>query len=49
METILLMNGFELDATTESGEETILAVAAGTMSRVEFTEWVGNHLIERTI
>lgn len=46
METFLLMNGFELEATTDDGEQAILAVAAGKMDRPKFTEWVRNHSIE---
>ncbi len=46
METFLLMNGFELNATTDDGEQAILAIAAGKMNRQEFTEWVRNHTVE---
>ena len=46
METFLLMNGFELNATTDDGEQAILAAAAGKMDRQELTEWVRNRTIK---
>jgi death on curing protein len=44
LETFLVLNGHELVATTEEGEATILAVAAGELSQDQFLEWVRAHL-----
>ena len=33
METFLVLNDWELDATTDDAERTILSLAAGTLSR----------------
>jgi death-on-curing protein len=40
LETFLILNGYELDATVDAGEEIILAVAAGRAVREELLEWV---------
>lgn len=40
METMLVINGVELIATVEDSEATILSLAAGSLSRAEFTTWV---------
>jgi death-on-curing protein len=47
METFLVLNGYELNAAVAEQERVVLAVAAGTMGRAEFTEWVRAHLVER--
>ncbi len=47
METFLLLNGYEIRATADEQERVILDVAAGTMGREAFTEWIRNHLQER--
>jgi death-on-curing protein len=44
METFLLLNGHELDATVDDAERCILRVAAGEASRDELLEWVRAHL-----
>jgi death-on-curing protein len=44
MEVMLLLNGFELDADVDEQERVILAVAAGTMEREEFTRWVATKI-----
>ena len=43
METVLLLNGFEIDATVDEQEELILSVAAGRASRVALTDWLRAH------
>jgi death-on-curing protein len=48
MEVMLLLNGYEIVATVDDQEETVLAVASGTMSRDEFTSWVERHMVERS-
>jgi death-on-curing protein len=43
METFLVLNGFELQAPTDEQERVILSVAAGSMARDEFVQWVRAH------
>jgi len=45
METFLILNGHELQASTEEQETVILEVAAGTQDREDFTLWVQHHII----
>jgi death-on-curing protein len=47
LETFLVLNGHELNAPVDEQEQVILQLASGTLGRPEFTEWVGNHVIER--
>jgi death-on-curing protein len=46
LETFLVLNGYELNATVEEQEQVILSLAAGQLSREDFTEWVRLHLME---
>jgi death on curing protein len=46
METFLVLNGYELDAAVDEQEQIILQLAAGTMRREEFANWVRTHLTE---
>ena len=48
MEVMFLLNGYEIVATVADQEETILAVASGTMSREDFASWVEQHVAERS-
>jgi len=48
MEVMLRLNGHEIVAAVDDQEETILAVANGTMSREDFTSWVEQHAVERS-
>lgn len=43
METMLILNGHELDASVDMQERLILDLAAGKMNRDDFTTWVGQH------
>ena len=45
LETMLVLNGFELKASVEQQEAMFLRLAAGMMSRAEFTELVQVHVI----
>jgi death-on-curing protein len=45
-ETFLVLNGYELDATVDDGEEVILGVAAGDVSRETLTEWIRAHRVK---
>jgi death-on-curing protein len=47
METFLVLNGHELNASVDEQEQVILQLAAGTLGRPAFTEWVRTHTIER--
>ena len=40
LETFLVLNGFELDASVEEAERVILAVASGAMKREELLAWI---------
>jgi death-on-curing protein len=44
LETFLVLNGFELTASVDEGEQTFLALAAGELTREAFVDWIGaNH------
>ena len=44
METLLVMNGYELVSDVDDTEKVILALAAGNLSREELLEWVTSHI-----
>lgn len=43
METFLILNGYELHATTDEQERVMLDLATGNLSRNTFEEWVQQH------
>lgn len=45
VEVFLVLNGFELSAGIDDAERVILGVAAGTISRDEFTKWIRESLV----
>ena len=45
IEVFLALNGHQLDATVDDAERVILGVAAGTIGRDEFAEWIRQHLV----
>jgi len=45
METLLILNGFEIEATVHEQEKIILDLAAGKVDREKFTIWLHNHII----
>jgi death-on-curing protein len=47
METFLVLNGWELAAGVDEQEQVILRLAAGSLKREEFTDWVRSHLQQR--
>ena len=47
LETMLVLNGYELDAAVEDAERVMLALAAGTLERAAFVAWVRDHLVPR--
>ena len=46
METFLMFNGYEISANVDEQVEIILGVASGKVDRVDFTEWLKNHVVE---
>jgi death-on-curing protein len=46
LEVFLVLNGHQLDATVDDAERVILGVAAGSIGRDEFAEWIGQHLVQ---
>jgi death-on-curing protein len=44
LETFLVINGCEIDASVDEQEQIILLVASGLMKRDEFTTWLRNHV-----
>lgn len=49
METFLVLNGYELDASVDDQEQVILKLAAGSLNREDFTAWVQTHLQVRPV
>jgi len=47
IEVTLLMNGYEIKASVDAQETTILAVAAGEMDRADFLHWLQQHVVLR--
>jgi death-on-curing protein len=47
MEVFLLLNGHELVAPVDEQEHILLEVAAGILSRDQFTEWVRAHVLKQ--
>ncbi len=48
METFLILNGCEIEATVADQEQIILDLAAGKLTREAFTNWLKNHVIHIT-
>ena len=48
METFLILNGFEIEASIDEQERIILDLASGRLDREEFTAWLNNHIIHIT-
>lgn len=44
MEAFLVLNGYEVDAPVDEQERVFLTLAAGAMTREDFTTWVGSHV-----
>ena len=43
METFLLLNGYEIVTDIDEEERVMLDLAAGQISRLEFTSWLAEH------
>lgn len=48
METFLILNGFEIEASVNEQEKIILDLASGKLDREEFTAWLNDHIIHIT-
>ena len=48
METFLILNGFEIEATLDDQEKIILDLAAGKVDRDKLTAWLNNHIVHIT-
>jgi death-on-curing protein len=46
LEVFLMLNGYEVGASVDEQERVILAVAAGEMTREEFSTWFAGHVLE---
>lgn len=44
METLLVLNGHEIDAPVDEQQRVFLTLAAAAMTREEFTTWVQQHI-----
>jgi death on curing protein len=44
MEVFLVLNGLEIHATVDDQESVMLALAAGTLNREMFTQWLHQHV-----
>jgi death-on-curing protein len=47
METFLVLNGFEIDASVDEQEQIILQVALGKLKRDDFTAWLRAHIVKK--
>ncbi len=47
METFLVLNGFEIDASVDEQEQIILQVASGELERDAFTAWLSGHVVRK--
>jgi len=47
METLLVLNGSEIDADVDEQERLILDLAAGKLTREELTSWLNDHITTR--
>lgn len=44
MATMLVLNGWEIEASVDEQEEIILRLAAGELDREPFTQWLRSHV-----
>jgi len=48
METFLILNGFEINATVDEQERIIIDLAAGQMKRDAFVLWLNDHITSQS-
>lgn len=46
METFLVLNGYDLNASIDEQEQIILSIASGRLHRKRFTDWVKERLVK---
>jgi death-on-curing protein len=46
MEVMLVLNGYEIDASEDDQEQVILGLVSGYVSGDEFVEWLADHIGE---
>lgn len=49
METFLLLNGYQINASIEEQYEIILKIASGELKRKVFTEWLRKSVVEASL
>lgn len=49
MEVFLLLNGHEIDAIVDEQEQVILQLASGRISRAEFTQWLAQKIVRKSL
>jgi death-on-curing protein len=49
MEATLLLNGYEINASVDEQEAVILSLAAGELSREDFTEWLRQKVVKLAV
>ncbi len=47
METFLVLNGYEIEASVDEQEQIILRVASGEIKREDLVHWLLEHIVER--
>ena len=45
METFLILNGYQIEATVDEQEKIILDLSAGNLKREAFTNWLKDHVV----
>ena len=48
METYLMLNGYQIEATVDEHEKSILDLSAGNLTRKTLTNWLKNHVVHIT-
>jgi len=46
METFLILNGYEIEASVDEQVQIFLDLAAGNLTREAFTNWLKGHVIQ---
>ncbi|NOX20976.1 MAG: type II toxin-antitoxin system death-on-curing family toxin [Nitrospirae bacterium] len=47
VETFLVLNGYEIEATVDEQEQVITDIASGKINREAFTEWIRSHIVSK--
>jgi death on curing protein len=47
LETFLVLNGYEVDASVDEQERVVMSVAASEIDRNDFADWLRTHVTER--